>query len=67
MPTIVLECRSSDVMAYLKGNKAIWGCGRSRGEAIGNLVLNHAVVFGLVVETDQESFDRFDLLPHRVE
>lgn len=63
MPTIVLERRTSDVMAYLKGNKAVWGCGRTAVEAIGSLVRSHTEAFGLAVETDEESFNRFSFLP----
>jgi hypothetical protein len=63
MPTIVLERRPSDVMAYLKGNKAVWGCGRSATEAIGDVVLSHADAFGLVVEVDLPSFERYQHVP----
>lgn len=38
MHTITIVKRSSDFMAYLDDDKAMWGCGKNRREAIGCLI-----------------------------
>ncbi len=44
-PTITVEKRSGDWIAYLNGDRKVWDAGKTQGEAIGNLV----VTVGLVV------------------
>lgn len=51
---ITVVKRSSDFMAYLDGNKALWGCGKSPGEAVASVVYSHQRETGIAIE---EEFD----------
>ena len=46
---IVIEKRTDDYIAFLEGNRDIWGNGPTPRSAIGNLITVHGEVFGLVV------------------
>jgi hypothetical protein len=35
--------------AQFKGKPGYWGCGRTRAEAVGNLVMSHPALFGVVL------------------
>jgi hypothetical protein len=47
---IIVEERSHDWMAFLEGQRGIWGCGRTPYEAIGNCVNAHREMFGIGVQ-----------------
>ena len=53
MKTVVVVKRSNDWQAYLIENTAIWGCGKSPDEAIGNLICSHQDTFHISVEVKQ--------------
>lgn len=38
---VIVRRRMGDFMAYLKGNEAYWGCGKTVYEAVGNLYCAH--------------------------
>jgi hypothetical protein len=63
MPTVVVERRPDDYMAYLQGHKTIWGCGKSISEAIGDVIQSHPESFGVKTEFDRESIDRWKHIP----
>ena len=63
--TIVLERMPDDFKAYLKGNSAIYGCGRSVHQAIGDLILAHREAFELAIERDEQSFKSYGHHPCR--
>jgi len=44
---IIVTRRSSDYHACLACHPEVWGAGKSRYEAVGNLVLSHPECFGL--------------------
>lgn len=44
---ILVERRSSDVLAFIEGNRSLWDCGKSAAEAIGNLVITHPEHFAI--------------------
>ena len=50
---IVVEKRSDDYMAYLESDKAIWGCGSTVVEAVGELIYFHPEVFNINVQNPQ--------------
>ena len=48
---IVVKERTKDYTATLRDNPAVWGCGSSPKEAVGDLILCHREHFpGLVLE-----------------
>jgi hypothetical protein len=53
-PEIIVTKRANDYHACLKGKPAIWGCGKSAYEAIGNLIIHHGDTFKIKV-THQDS------------
>ena len=50
MLKITLENREHDVMAYANDDKALWDCGKSKGEAIGHLIMTHGKTLGIEIE-----------------
>lgn len=46
---IIVEKRIDDFIAYIEGDRTIWGCGNTKNAAIGNLVSTHQDVFGIQV------------------
>jgi len=50
MNQIIIEERADDFMAYLKGNKAVWGCGPTKAAAIKDLKGAHSSRFSKTVE-----------------
>lgn len=51
---IIVEKRSDDYRAYIKYNKAIWGCGKTINAAIGDLMSSHQDYFDLDIEYPQK-------------
>lgn len=49
--TIIVEKRSSDYIAYVKGAKTMWGQGKSVYEAIGSLITTFPKEFNVVIQT----------------
>jgi hypothetical protein len=47
---IVVTQRLSDYHACLADNTAIWGCGKSPSEAIGDLIRSHRERFQITIE-----------------
>jgi len=54
MKVVVLEKRGGEFRAYLKERPAVWGSGKSRYEAMGNMISAHAETFGIEVETPEK-------------
>ena len=52
---ITVVKRVSDYMAYLDGNKALWGCGKSPNEAVASVVYSHQRETGIEIT---EKFER---------
>lgn len=50
MDTIVIKRRQNDYKAYIKYRSEIWGCGKNRSEAVGDLVLSHPEIFIMKAE-----------------
>lgn len=48
--TICVEQKSNDFLAYDRDNRDVRGCGSCVRAAIGDLVLTHAVTFGLQID-----------------
>ena len=46
---IIIKRRENDWHASIEGNSAIWGRGKSKYEAIGDLITTHAEVFNITV------------------
>lgn len=42
MYKIIVERRQDDYMAYLNGDKKLWGCGKTPDLAVISLIRNHA-------------------------
>jgi hypothetical protein len=47
---IVITRRTDDIHACLEGCPAIWGCGKTSDEAIGNLISTHPETFGIEIK-----------------
>lgn len=47
---LIVTKRTDDYHATLASNPAIWGCGRTPIEAIGDLLLAHQYVFNVTVD-----------------
>ena len=47
--TITVERRSDDFMAFLNGNRSLWGCGRTEAIAVLDVLRAHAVDAGVTV------------------
>ena len=48
--TITVEKRSSDYMAYINGNTALWGSGSTPDDAIGNAIRSHRERMGIEIK-----------------
>jgi hypothetical protein len=48
--TIVVTKRTDDYHACIKGHPEIWGCGRDKDEAVGDLIRSHESEFGIKVK-----------------
>lgn len=46
---IIIEKRHDDFIAYLKGNREIWGCGKTYDEAIGNMIKTRKEKFDIEI------------------
>ena len=42
--------RERDFHAQIKGDAAQWGCGKTKGEAVADLILTRQTTFGIAVE-----------------
>lgn len=52
---ITVVKRNSDYMAYLDGNEALWGCGKSPDVAVASVIYAHQKETGLKIT---EKFER---------
>ena len=52
--TITVVKRSSDFIAYIDGDKSLWGCGKSPNEAVASVVYSHKDSLEISIE---EEFD----------
>lgn len=50
MKTIIVTRRQDDYHACLKEDAAIWACGKTENEAIGNLIRFHPQKFDIIIE-----------------
>ena len=50
MKKIVVEERNSDYIAYLEADTGIWGRGKSKAAAIGDLMVAHRRQFDIAIE-----------------
>jgi len=50
--TITVNRRTDDYHAHFKGDRRLWGCGKSPMEAIGDVVLSHAYLIGVAIESN---------------
>jgi len=50
---IIFTKRTSDIHACPEGQPAIWACGKTQDEALGNLIRTHSEHFGLELEWDE--------------
>jgi len=46
---ITVDKRTEDYMAYLNGDKGFWDCGKTKAEAIGNLIITHREKFNIEI------------------
>ena len=59
--TITITTRSDDYHVCINGNTAIWGCGKTINEAIGDALRTHATSLGINVKFgDYETLSRDD-------
>lgn len=56
---IIVIQRSEDFQAYIEGNKAVWGCGETQAEAIGDLVISHSTIIGLEIELPEQETENY--------
>ena len=54
MKTLTLRRRANDWHCHINDNEALWGCGKTPGEAIGETVRNHPAILGLVIKLEGE-------------
>lgn len=47
---ITIEKRADDIMAYIDGDKALWGRGVNYPAAVGDVVMTHPEVLNLSIE-----------------
>ncbi len=53
MNKVVFTQRENDWYATLKDDSKIWGCGKTKAEALGELVLNHPGKLNIELEHPQ--------------
>ncbi len=51
---VIVEKRSDDYKAYIKGSSNFWDCGPTREAAIGNLLISHTDKFDLEIQYKHE-------------
>ena len=50
MVTIIIEKRSNDYAANVKGDRSKWEAGRNENEAIGKLIISHPKLFNVEIK-----------------
>ena len=50
MTTIIIEKRSDDYTASVKGDKGKWEAGINENEAVGKLILSHPKLFNVEIK-----------------
>ena len=51
--TIIITKRDEDFHARLEGQSGIWGCGKTKGEAVTELIETHSKNIGIAIVWDQ--------------
>ena len=53
MRKIIVVNRGHDVLAHLEDFKGVWGCGKDKNDAVGDLIISYPNMFDLEVEDGQ--------------